>query len=233
MCVKPGLCHSTTEIGNRQPETRARKWPQAGPIPQMHVSETDQHARKRPEKRDIPTCAESQPRDRTGWLGRLDSNQGMAESKSAALPLGYAPMQRLSAGRATILASHHAINARKCAACGIFGRSLYSGGWRRSVAQSGSAPRSGRGGRRFESCHSDQQTQGHSKLASAHRQSMGQSLACSDLDTAGLAAGERRANASLMVRVMVAIRPFKCLHGHARESRHLPLVLAGLHQPRN
>ena len=29
--------------------------------------------------------------DWTAWLGRLDSNQGMAESKSAALPLGYAP----------------------------------------------------------------------------------------------------------------------------------------------
>jgi hypothetical protein len=28
----------------------------------------------------------------TGWLGRQDSNLGMAESKSAALPLGYAPM---------------------------------------------------------------------------------------------------------------------------------------------
>jgi hypothetical protein len=27
------------------------------------------------------------------WLGRLDSNQGMAESKSAALPLGYAPIR--------------------------------------------------------------------------------------------------------------------------------------------
>jgi hypothetical protein len=26
------------------------------------------------------------------WLGRLDSNQGMPESKSGALPLGYAPM---------------------------------------------------------------------------------------------------------------------------------------------
>ena len=26
------------------------------------------------------------------WLGRQDSNLGMAESKSAALPLGYAPM---------------------------------------------------------------------------------------------------------------------------------------------
>ena len=32
-------------------------------------------------------------RDRIVWLGRLDSNQGMAESKSAALPLGYAPIR--------------------------------------------------------------------------------------------------------------------------------------------
>jgi hypothetical protein len=41
-------------------------------------------------------------RDWTGWLGRQDSNLGMAESKSAALPLGYAPT---SAGepRPTIL----------------------------------------------------------------------------------------------------------------------------------
>src|SRR5438067_8932649 len=30
------------------------------------------------------------------WLGRLDSNQGMAESKSAALPLGYAPTRWLA-----------------------------------------------------------------------------------------------------------------------------------------
>ena len=34
------------------------------------------------------------------WLGRLDSNQGMAESKSAALPLGYAPMLTGIADRA-------------------------------------------------------------------------------------------------------------------------------------
>jgi hypothetical protein len=27
------------------------------------------------------------------WLGRQDSNLGMAESKSAALPLGYAPLR--------------------------------------------------------------------------------------------------------------------------------------------
>jgi hypothetical protein len=33
----------------------------------------------------------STPANNRVWLGRLDSNQGMAESKSAALPLGYAP----------------------------------------------------------------------------------------------------------------------------------------------
>src|SRR3954453_20485756 len=41
---------------------------------------------------------------RLSWLGRLDSNQGMAESKSAALPLGYAPTRwlapRIAAGSA-------------------------------------------------------------------------------------------------------------------------------------
>ena len=30
-------------------------------------------------------------RARVNWLGRLDSNQGMAVPKTAALPLGYAP----------------------------------------------------------------------------------------------------------------------------------------------
>ena len=29
------------------------------------------------------------------WLGREDSNLRMAESKSAALPLGYAPVDRV------------------------------------------------------------------------------------------------------------------------------------------
>jgi hypothetical protein len=37
-------------------------------------------------------------RDWTGWLGREDSNLRMAESKSAALPLGYAP-NWIAAGR--------------------------------------------------------------------------------------------------------------------------------------
>src|SRR5262245_37531103 len=51
------------------------------------------------------------------WLGRQDSNLGMAESKSAALPLGYAPLRRrIAGGRAgpsaggTIAASCSVIN---------------------------------------------------------------------------------------------------------------------------
>jgi site-specific DNA recombinase len=47
------------------------------------------------------------------WLGRQDSNLGMAESKSAALPLGYAPM-RANRVRGTIAAARQAINARAC-----------------------------------------------------------------------------------------------------------------------
>src|SRR5216683_2262213 len=35
-----------------------------------------------------------------GWLGRQDSNLGMAESKSAALPLGYAPKRCVCLSRA-------------------------------------------------------------------------------------------------------------------------------------
>ena len=38
------------------------------------------------------------------WLGREDSNLRMAESKSAALPLGYAPMRRrIAAGRLRVV----------------------------------------------------------------------------------------------------------------------------------
>jgi hypothetical protein len=38
-------------------------------------------------------------RDYTAWLGREDSNLRMAESKSAALPLGYAPKQRVTGAK--------------------------------------------------------------------------------------------------------------------------------------
>jgi hypothetical protein len=59
------------------------------------------------------------------WLGRQDSNLGMAESKSAALPLGYAPFRpaapRMAAqpasGRGrTILGGLDSINERASSA---------------------------------------------------------------------------------------------------------------------
>src|SRR5262245_56225517 len=50
------------------------------------------------------------------WLGRQDSNLGMAESKSAALPLGYAPSARTQ-GRdgETITAQPGSINVDRAA----------------------------------------------------------------------------------------------------------------------
>ena len=44
------------------------------------------------------------------WLGRQDSNLGMAESKSAALPLGYAPIEE-AASNPSLLSSQGAICA--------------------------------------------------------------------------------------------------------------------------
>src|SRR5690242_14445652 len=44
----------------------------------------------------------STPGEETGWLGREDSNLRMAESKSAALPLGYAPPQAVTHGIARL-----------------------------------------------------------------------------------------------------------------------------------
>jgi hypothetical protein len=66
----------------------------------------------RPQVRSGPKCGLSRVyeratrRERTGWLGREDSNLRMAESKSAALPLGYAPI-RIAPGIAHGAAEHN------------------------------------------------------------------------------------------------------------------------------
>ncbi len=93
--------------------------------------------------------------DRTGWLGRQDSNLGMAESKSAALPLGYAPSQGPQSRPDDSDEGRTDQRPLRLRAPGARGYISASGKYR-SVAQPGSAPRSGRGGRRFKSCHSDQ-----------------------------------------------------------------------------
>src|SRR5437588_7709281 len=83
----------------------------------------------------------------------------MAESKSAALPLGYAPIGRaICAGGRTIPTRARRINfcRDRRRACGRRAfEAITAPRASRSVAQPGSAPRSGRGGRRFKSCHSD------------------------------------------------------------------------------
>ena len=102
--------------------------------------------------------------NRYGWLGRLDSNQGMAESKSAALPLGYAPTISAYCRSARTIPARgqpsNAAPARKTACLRPLRHPVIQPLLWRSVAQPGSAPRSGRGGRRFKSCHSDQSLQG-------------------------------------------------------------------------
>ena len=71
------------------------------------------------------------------WLGRLDSNQGMAVPKTAALPLGYAPRPRLPA----IVEARRRGNGRLIA-------KAFSGGNTRST-KSASAPATAPGRHRF------------------------------------------------------------------------------------
>src|SRR5262249_31019036 len=67
--------------------------------------------------------AETAHSDDTGWLGRQDSNLGMAESKSAALPLGYAPPRNRPCGGRTIAAGGRPINVGRA---GLHGRRAWT-----------------------------------------------------------------------------------------------------------
>src|SRR5262249_47098347 len=93
---EPSLLHQNTNIEISRSETcmksaghrrKSRKW----------RSETRDRLANSRECRVNFCGADMYPRDRTGWLGREDSNLRMAEPKPAALPLGYAPSRR--AGR--------------------------------------------------------------------------------------------------------------------------------------
>jgi hypothetical protein len=105
--------------------------------------------------------------------GALGFEPRITRPKPVALPLGHAPIYlgitpiahlrayppglSLYGGRTTSY-QHRASGATERICCGAWPGRLYSSLFRasRSVAQPGSAPRSGRGGRRFKSCHSDQ-----------------------------------------------------------------------------
>jgi hypothetical protein len=90
------LKQQNLDIEKSRPETSAANSSDDGGIPEKCASETLQRpANLRKYRGDF--CVPGMPqRDGTGPLGRQDSNLGMAESKSAALPLGYAPSRRVS-----------------------------------------------------------------------------------------------------------------------------------------
>jgi hypothetical protein len=104
----------------------------------------------------------------TTWLGRQGSNLGSRDQSP--LPYRLATPQSVLCERyiegAVLPASVKAGNppgSTESSSLAGFPSRVYirrSSATFRSVAQSGSAPRSGRGGRRFKSCHSDQSSEG-------------------------------------------------------------------------
>ena len=98
---RTGLGYAETEIGKWRAETAAAKPPVQRRNSRICQPETRARQHNPRECRRFSHTRKSHSGDRTGWLGREDSNLRMAESKSAALPLGYAPMRhRIAARRA-------------------------------------------------------------------------------------------------------------------------------------
>jgi hypothetical protein len=72
----------------------------------LPIGRQETHSKRSPisapaKARRMPALSGSQaksPNSENAWLGREDSNLRMAESKSAALPLGYAPTRRKAGG---------------------------------------------------------------------------------------------------------------------------------------
>ena len=92
LCAKQaGLAEPTGKSADWKIEVRERtaNWPAQAPF--QAVSNLRAGAQGMPAS--APVTARS-PTHKSVWLGRQDSNLGMAESKSAALPLGYAPTRR-------------------------------------------------------------------------------------------------------------------------------------------
>ena len=104
----------------------------------------------------------------TRWLGRQGSNLGSRDQSP--LPYRLATPQSVLCERyiegvvlpASVKAGNPPGSTESSSLAGFPSRVYIrrSSATFRSVAQSGSAPRSGRGGRRFKSCHSDQGSEG-------------------------------------------------------------------------
>ena len=98
------------DIENSQSETARSNWGQSIEMRNEIFAETNLRSPKRPILRRLFERMEMPEKGDTGWLGRQDSNLGMVESKSTALPLGYAPKCR------RIAAAHRPNGRRNIAA---------------------------------------------------------------------------------------------------------------------
>ncbi len=79
---RTSLSRSDTDIENCRAETRGRKTPLLNKNSRSLQSETQPTCPKPREYRRFSDAGHVRDRDRSGWLGRQDSNLGMAESKS-------------------------------------------------------------------------------------------------------------------------------------------------------
>src|SRR6266511_1508456 len=79
---EPSLWHQNADIENSRSETCARNWPDVTENQEKLAAETRHHLANWRECR-TNVCEPDMPyRDGAGWLGRQDSNLGIAESKS-------------------------------------------------------------------------------------------------------------------------------------------------------
>src|ERR1700730_6341546 len=100
-------------------DRRPKPTPQ-GPKYKNYRPETGIRQRNPRECRGFSHTGKYHPGDPTAWLGREDSNLRMAESKSAALPLGDALDPVLRARRSCTIARNH----ETIADCGLSARRL-------------------------------------------------------------------------------------------------------------
>ena len=89
--IEPVSATAKRKLENGEQETGARNLPRKGRNTENYRPETGIRQRNPRECRGFSHTGKYHPGDPTAWLGREDSNLRVAESKSAALPLGSAP----------------------------------------------------------------------------------------------------------------------------------------------
>ena len=92
--VSAGNLAANTEIGKSRVETVGRNGAFGCPEAVNFMLQTHEGGTNLRKFRTFSSIRKNPRRDYTVWLGRKESNLRMPESKSGALPLGYAPILR-------------------------------------------------------------------------------------------------------------------------------------------